>query len=286
MVPSYGSFQPAARLKKPILEEPYSMETVTGNIYDYPNYYDLVFASDWVAEFKFLEAAFKKHVDGKTKRVLEPACGTGRLLFRMAKKGYIAEGLDLNEKAIAYCNARLKKHELKQTGWVADMCDFTVKKPFDAAFNTINSFRHLSTEKAAVAHFKAMANAVRPGGIYALGFHLTPLEGTPSDTESWTARRGNLQINTRMWPRDKDVKARMERFNLRFEIYRPTASIRIDDCLALRSYTWKQFASMIKKVPEWSIETAYDFTYDIDEPIEVDAGTEDVVYILKRNPLS
>ena len=258
------------------------MDQVNDNIYDYPAYYDLVFASDWVAEFKFLEAAFKKHVDGKTKRLLEPACGTGRLLFRMAKAGYVAEGLDLNEKAIDYCNARLKKHGLKESAWVANMCDFTVKKPFDAAFNTINSFRHLNTEKAAVEHFQAMASAIRPGGIYALGFHLTPTEGEPDDEESWCARRGHLQINTRMWPRDKNTRTRIERFNLRFDIYRPTGSIRIDDCLVLRSYTWKQFASMIKKVPEWTIETAYDFTYDIDEPIEIDDGTQDVVYILKR----
>lgn len=258
------------------------MELVTNNIYDYPVYYDLIFGSDWVAEYKFLEAAFKKHVVGKTKRVLEPACGTGRLLYRMAKAGYTAAGLDLNEKAIDYCNARLKKHGLKETAWVADMCDFTVPIPFDAAFNTINSFRHLNTEKAAIAHFRAMANAIRPGGIYALGFHLTPLEGIPTDEESWSARRGNLQINTRMWPRDKDGKARIERFNLRFDVYRPTGFIRIDDCLVLRSYTWKQFASMIKKVPEWTVETAYDFGYDIAEPIEIDAATEDIVYILKR----
>jgi len=258
------------------------METVIDNIYDYPVYYDLIFGSDWVAEFKFLEAVFQKHVRGKTKRLLEPACGTGRLLYRMAKAGYTAEGLDLNEKAIQYCNARLKRHGFQETGWVANMCDFKVKKQFDAAFNTINSFRHLDTEKATVAHFQAMANAIRPGGIYALGFHLTPLEGTPSDEEAWSARRGNLVINTRMWPRDKDTKTRIERFNLRFDVYRPTGSIRIDDCLALRSYTWKQFASMIKKVPEWSIEAAYDFGYDIKEPIEIDAGTEDVVYILKR----
>jgi hypothetical protein len=38
---------------------------------------------------------------------------------------------------------------------------------------------------------------------------------------------------------------------------------------------------MIKKVPEWEIETAYDFSYDIEEPIEIDETTEDVVYILK-----
>jgi SAM-dependent methyltransferase len=258
------------------------METVVESIYDHPIYYDLVFASDWVAEFRFLEAAFEKHVDGKIKRLLEPACGTGRLLFRMAKAGYQASGLDLNAKAIEYCNARLKKHRLKETGWVADMCDFEVTKPFDAAFNTINSFRHLTTEKLAVAHFRAMAAAIRTGGIYALGFHLTPLEGTPTDEESWTARRGNLQVNTQMWPRDKDAKTRIERFNLRFDVYRPTGSFRIDDCLVLRSYTWKQFAAMLKKVPEWSIEETYDFGYDIDEPIEIDGSTEDVVYILKR----
>jgi hypothetical protein len=58
--------------------------------------------------------------------------------------------------------------------------------------------------------------------------------------------------------------------------------MRIDDCLELRSYTFKQFANTIKKVPEWIIEEAYDFRYDIDEPIEIDANTEDIVYILKR----
>jgi hypothetical protein len=51
----------------------------------------------------------------------------------------------------------------------------------------------------------------------------------------------------------------------------------------LRSYTARQFAALVKKVPEWTIEEAYDFGYKIDEPIEIDASTEDVVYLLKRN---
>jgi SAM-dependent methyltransferase len=258
------------------------METVHESIYDYPVYYDLIFSSDWVAEYKFLTAAFDKHVKRKCTRLLEPACGTGRLLYRMLKAGYKCDGLDLNEKAVEFCNKRLRKHGLKETAFVADMCDFTTPKPYDAAFNTINSFRHLLSEKATVAHFRAMAAAIRPGGIYALGFHLTPLVGPTTDEESWTARRGHLQVNTQMWPRDKDTKTRIERFNLRFDIYKPTGSMRIDDCLVLRSYTYKQFAAMIKKIPEWEIETAYDFRYDIDEPIEIDESTEDVVYILKR----
>jgi len=259
------------------------MQTVAESIYDHPTYYDLIFGSDWVAEYRFLTAAFQKHVRGKTRRLLEPACGTGRLLYRMLKGGYDCEGLDLNPKAVEFCNKRLRRHGYRDKAWVGDMCHFQVKKPFDAAFNTINSFRHLTTEAMAVAHLRAMAEAIRPGGIYALGFHLTPTVGPTTDEESWIARRGHLQVNTRMWPKDKDPKTRIERFHIRFDIHKPTASMRINDCLVLRSYTFRQFAALIKKVPEWSIEDAYDFGYDIDEPIEVDASTEDVVYILKRN---
>lgn len=271
------------------------MKTTEKSIYDFPVYYDLIFGSDWAAEFRFLENVFAKHVTGnpqgskgaktasqKVKRVFEPACGTGRLLFRMAKAGYATGGLDINPKAIDYCNQRLKKHGLKPTAWVADMTDFTVEKPFDAAFNTINSFRHLSSDRQAIAHFDCMGRAIRKGGIYALGFHLKPLKGEQTETECWSARRGHLVVNTQMWPRDKDPKKRIERYNIRFDIHRPTESMRIDDCLVLRSYTAKQFHSMLAHSPYWKVEEVYDFRYSIDDPIEVDEWSEDVVYILKR----
>ena len=215
-------------------------------------------------------------------RMLEPACGTGRLLYRMAKSGCHAAGLDLNEKAIKYCNQRLKKNGLPETAWVADMCDFTVDKPYDLAFNTINSFRHLGTEAAAVDHLNAVAGAIRPGGVYALGLHLQPRKGEHTEEESWTARRGHLQVNTHMWPRDKDRKKRIERYNIRFDIYQPTGHMQINDCLVLRSYTAAQFDKLLAACPAWTVAETYDFRYSIDDPIEIDDRTEDIVYILKR----
>jgi SAM-dependent methyltransferase len=264
-----------------------TLKTTEASIYDFPAYYDLIFGSDWAAEYRFLTAAFDKHVivpkgKSKVKRVLEPACGTGRLIYRMSKAGYHCDGFDLNEKAIDFCNKRLAKNGMRESTWVADMTDFSVKKPYDAAFNTINSFRHLSSEQAALDHFKCLGQAIRPGGIYALGFHLTPKKGTPTDEESWSARRGHLVINTRMWPKDKNPTKRVERFHLRFDVYRPTEQFRIDDVLVLRSYTHKQFQSMINKTEDWTIEETYDFRYSIDDPIEIDDWAEDVIYILKR----
>jgi SAM-dependent methyltransferase len=259
-----------------------SSERQTASIYDFPAYYDLIFGSDWKAEFDFLKEVFVKHVEGRCSRLFEPACGTGRLMFRFAKSGFHCDGLDLNEAAVEYCEKRMRRHGLRGTAWTADMTDFSVRKPYDAAFNTINSFRHLPSEKSARGHLDAMAAAIRPGGIYALGLHLTPLQGEPTETEQWSARRGNLQVNTSMWPKSKEPKKRVEQFHMRFDIHRPTGSMTIDDVLVLRSYTAKQMKSLIRSVPEWSIDDVYDFRYSIEDPIEIDEWTEDVVYILKR----
>jgi len=52
--------------------------------------------------------------------------------------------------------------------------------------------------------------------------------------------------------------------------------------LVLRSYTDRELRRMIKAAGGWVVEEAYDFTYDIDQPIEVDGTCEDVVYVLRR----
>lgn len=258
------------------------MDEIKASIYDFPTYYDLVFGSDTAAEMRFLAKCFERFVDGDVSRVFEPACGTGRLMFRMAKKGLEVGGIDLNEKAVDYCNERLARLELNGRAVAGDMCDFRVKKKFDAAFNTINSFRHLQTEAAAVEHLECMSRCVRKGGIYALGLHLTPTEGEPTDEESWSARRGQLSINTYMWPIEKDTKKRLERFGIRFDVYTPTSTQRIDDVLQLRSYTLAQFQRLLGKVSSWDVAGYYDFRYDIRKPAELNAETEDVVVILKN----
>lgn len=258
------------------------MQEIKASIYDFPTYYDLVFGSDTAAEMRFLAKCFDRFVDGKVERVFEPACGTGRLMFRMAKKGYEVGGIDLNEKAVDYCNERLERLKLSGRAMAGDMSDFRVKKKYDAAFNTINSFRHLQTEAEAVAHLECMSRCVRKGGIYALGLHLTPTRGEPTDEESWSARRGQLSINTYMWPIEKDSRKRLERFGIRFDVYTPTSSNRIEDVLQLRSYTLPQFQKLLGAVSSWKVEGFYDFRYDIRKPCEPNAETEDIVVILKN----
>ncbi len=259
------------------------METIQANIYDYPKYYDVLFASDWKAEYDFLLGCFAKHVKGKVHRLFEPACGTGRLLIKLAQAGYEVGGNDLNAKAIKYCNARLKRYGFAETAEVGDMCDFRLKKKVHAAFNTINSFRHLQTEKQAVDHLRCVAEALTKGGIYALGLHLTPSKGPLCEHEAWTAQRGYLCINSEMQSLELDRRRRTERVRFTFDVYTPTRQFRLADEFAFRTYTARQLQDLLDKVPQFELVETYDFAYDINQPIKIDSETEDIVYILKKN---
>ncbi len=258
------------------------MQTVTESIYDHPRYYDLVFGSDCAAEVKFINAINDRFLDGNAKQLFEPACGTGRLIQWLAKRDFSVEGIDLNDKAIDFANKRFAKHDLPQAAWVADMADFVPKKKYDLAFNTINSFRHLLKPKTATAHLSCMAAGAKKNAVYLIGLHLNPTEAEMVDEESWSARRGHLSIVSHMWTNNRDSKKRLDRFGVRFDIYTPTKQFSISDELVMRSYTDQQFIRMIEMEGSWDIEATFDFTYRIDHPIEIDATSEDVVFVLRK----
>jgi SAM-dependent methyltransferase len=254
----------------------------TANLYDYPRYYDVVFGSDWKAELDFLGRAFDTFAAGRVRRVFEPACGTGRLLFRLALAGYEVSGLDLNPRAVDYCNKRLARRHKKATVHVGDMTDFSAPRPVDAAFNMINSFRHLLSEEQAQAHLRCIAAALRPGGIYVLGLHLTPTEGTPMQEEAWSARRGHLGINTHLKTFDLDLRRRTEKCTMTLNVFTPTRQFQLVDQLTFRTYTRAQLQDLLAAVPALELCGTFDFTYRIDQPIEIAPTTQDVVLILRR----
>lgn len=255
---------------------------VEASIYDYPKYYDLLFGSDVAAEFRFLKACFAKHAGCEVKRIFEPACGTGRLLIKLGQAGYQVGGNDLNPKAVDFCNVRLRRHSLPETVVIGDMSDFKVKTKFNAAFNMINSFRHLATEAQARGHFKCMAGGMTKGGLYMLGMHLEPTDCAAMQEESWSARRGHLVVNSHMWSKGIDRRKRLEHLGLHIDVFTPTTRLRIVDHMEYRTYKHAQFLSLLKSVPQLEIAECYDFSYNIRRPHKVSGTTEDVVFVLRR----
>ena len=257
-------------------------DVIQGSIYDYPKYYDLLFGSDWKAEYDFLSACFQKHARRRVRGLFEPACGTGRLLVKFAEAGFDVSGIDLNPLAIDYCNARFQRRGFDPAALVGDMADYRLNRKVDAAFNTISSFRHLPNEHAAASHLKCVADSLAKGGVYVLGLHLTPTSGPRSQDEQWSARRGNLAILSYMWSKHLDRKRRKEFLGMTLDIYTPIKHLRIEDEMIYRTYTARQMTRLLGTVPELEVAATYDFAYEIENPLPVGPDTEDVVYVLRK----
>ena len=257
-------------------------EVIQGNLYDYPSYYDLVYGSDWKAEFDFIAGCLQQYGREDTSTLFEPACGTGRLLYRFGKAGFQVSGLDLNEPSIAYCNQRLERHELPPSAFVADMSDFSLDAPVDGAFNTVGSFRHLLSEEQSLSHLQCMARALRPGGIYLLGFHLTPTAVRPSESETWSARRGQLAVCVRQWLERRDLDAREEVFGMSYDVFTPSKQFQIRGDVRFRTYLRQDWEDLIEQVPDFEVAAIHDFQYELDEWTPLDDATEDVVFVLRK----
>jgi len=253
-----------------------------GKLYDYPAYYDLIFGADWRDEFEFLRAAFDRYAAREARHVFEPACGTARLLIRLAKAGYQVSGLDLNAAAVKYAQARFQRARRPAHLVVADMADFRLPRPADAAFNLINSFRHLPDERAASGHLRCMAESLAPGGVYLLGLHLTP-SGNPTCTkETWSAKRSRVSAKSTMWTIDIDRRRRRERVGMKVSVTAGEKRLRFTDEFVFRTYSARQMQSLLRSVPEFELVATHDFGYDLDDPIEVDDRSEDVIYVLRK----
>ena len=166
------------------------------------------------------------------------------------------------------------------------MTNFKVSSKYCAAFNTINSFRHLEQHTQSHNHLACMAKGLKRWDLYSR-LHLSPKTGEASEEESWIARRGHLCVQTSMWLVNRNLKQRYERFHMRYDIWTPTNHETLNDEFNFRTYTKKQFEEeLLKGIPEFEIAATYDFGYDLNHPIEVDDHSEDVVYILKKGIIS
>ena len=259
-----------------------ALQNITGNLYDYPQYYELAFGTDWKPEYDFLLDCFAKYADVTVRSLFEPACGTGRLLHRFGRVGYQVCGNDLNPKMVTYCNARLDRLGLNQSVSVGDMSAFQLNDPADAAFNMISSFQHLATQDASLAHFNCVSKSLQLGGIYVLGMLLSPTAADPTDEEHWSVRRGHLSIDASMRCLQRNLHQRYEIFSVECQVTSPQKTFCLQSEVRLRTYQVHQILELLDLVPDFELVGLYDFSYDIEKEISLDRRTEAGVFVLRK----
>src|SRR5712692_4957716 len=104
------------------------------------------------------------------RRVLEVACGSGRLLVPLARAGFDVVGIDVSPHMLALAQAKLgTTPNARLIG--ADMRDFRLdERDFDLAIVAVKSFAYLTREHEQRSCLKAIHAHLRPGGLLAIDF--------------------------------------------------------------------------------------------------------------------
>ena len=250
--------------------------------YRTPHYYDIVFDVDTVREADFLEELFAQYSSAPKHRALEPACGSGRLVAELARRGWAACGTDRSAEMLAYARERLAKLGLEASLSVADMSSFETRRRFDLAYCLVSTFKYLASERAARSHLECVARALVPGGIYVLGFHLSDYRDRRKTRERWVAERDGTRVvcNIQGWPADR--ARRTERVRSRLIVEEHGQRLRSETLWQFRTYDAREARALLASVPALEHVATYDFTYDLKTERELDDRQLDVVLVLRR----
>ena len=138
------------------------------NLYEDVFLYDLVhesFADRETIDFLSRQLPFS---DAK---VLEPACGSGRILLPLREREIDIIGLDISPEMLGLCQAkaRLKKIEVRLIQ--GDMRKFFLNRKFDVIIIAAFSFQHLTDSEDISACFACLKKHLSPRGKLIIEFN-------------------------------------------------------------------------------------------------------------------
>jgi len=166
------------------------------SIYDHPDYYDILFGWDRSKEVEFYHRTLARCGASTGERVLEVACGTGRIASLLAQRGWLVTGLDIRPAMLAFLRERAAAERVRVETLCADMTTFSTEQKFAAAYNPLSSFRLLQDDGAAEAHLRRMVAALLPGGVYVLDleFVANAEDAAITTDEPWEMTRGPVTV--------------------------------------------------------------------------------------------
>jgi SAM-dependent methyltransferase len=173
-------------------------------------------------------------------RVLDLACGWGRVALPLAQRGYRVTGLDLSEAFLARARRDAQEAGLDIDFRRADMRQIPFVAEFDAVIMMCSSFGVLESDEEDEKVLHAVARALRPGGRFFLDqaasreWVIRHYQG-----RDWAERKGGILVL-----QERELNLLESRNYVRLTIVEPDGSRRAYDH-AFRFYTLTELAGML-----------------------------------------
>ena len=252
-------------------------------LYDLPEVYDVAFSWDLSEEIAFFKQVFEMHVPFPVRRILEPACGTGRFLRILPAHGFQVTGYDINPTMLKYAEDSVAAagYEGSVRTLLANMVSADIPGEFGAAFISINSIGHLHSDDDIVSHLKVTGSSLREGGIYVVHLNFAH-EGTLPDGDRWSMKRDDVRVKTWWRILSEDRESRLSHQVGSFEVERDGKVERSDDRHSLRLWLFADLQDLVHQSGQFEIAAIYGEDFEKLNDMERLTGDLGNVYVILK----
>ena len=211
-------------------------------LYDIAFDWDISDEADWLVER--LEAT----------RVLEPGCGSARMLEALADRGCQVVGIDSSPRMVAISRERLGT---RGEVFEADMTHFDLGRTFDGAVCPINTLLHLSPAELE-RHLHRMSQHLERRARYLVQVGLVGTDQEPFADSHWEASRGETTLKIDWIDDELDVVRGVSRQRSRIEVLSgPRAGEVVEELHDMTAWTPATWAEAIEASP-FELVATYD----------------------------
>jgi SAM-dependent methyltransferase len=209
-------------------------------LYDIAFDWDISDEADWLVER--LEAT----------TVLEPGCGSGRMLEALAERGCQVVGIDRSPRMVELARRRLGS---RGEVFEADMTHFDLGRAFDGAVCPINTLLHLSPAELG-RHLHRMSQQLERRSRYLVQVGLLDADEEPPAGSHWEASRGDTSLRVEWVDDELDLVSGTSRQRSRIEILSgPRAGEVVEEVHEMTAWTPATWAEAIAASPFEEIAT-------------------------------
>jgi 2-polyprenyl-3-methyl-5-hydroxy-6-metoxy-1,4-benzoquinol methylase len=107
-------------------------------------------------------------------RVLDLACGHGRITIELARRGYSVTGLDLSRRSLEIARDTAEREGLEVEFIQSDMREIPFEAEFDAVISIFTAFGYFEQDEENQRVLDAVASALKPGAAFLIDFINAP----------------------------------------------------------------------------------------------------------------
>jgi SAM-dependent methyltransferase len=256
-------------------------------LYSNPKYYDVAFGWDQTEEIRIFKMIFEQHVPFPVKRILEPACGTGRFLVSLPPLGYEVVGYDHSGDMIAFARKRISEEGLyqKAIALIGEMQAARFAERLDAAVNPINSFAYLLSEGDIIAHLLNTSGSLKRNSVYIVQLTCMFDNLANSKISQWKLKKFGIEIETTWRIVDQLLPSKTCYHQSILKIDEKGRETVLKENHKMRLWIYDDLKHIVNATGKFALEAIYDekgAPVSLDSHITGEMGN--LYYVLKNKP--